>query len=67
VISASLVGVPGSSFSATGIAFGQDAALIGAGFSVELSPDAKVFLDYDGKLGQHFQEHAISGGLKVRF
>ena len=47
----SLVGVAGSGFSATGIAFGRDAALVGAGFSMELSPDAKVFVDYDGRLG----------------
>ena len=59
--------LPGSAFSATGIAFGRDAALIGAGFSMELSPDAKVFVDYDGKLGSRFQEHSISGGLRVRF
>ena len=37
-LSASLVGVPGSSFSATGINFGRDAALVGAGLSMELSP-----------------------------
>ena len=67
VISASLVGVAGSAFSSTGIAFGRDAALIGAGFSMELAPDAKVFVDYDGKLGQRLQEHSVSGGLKVRF
>ncbi len=66
-LSASLIGVPGSTFSATGIAFGRDAALIGAGLSMELSPDAKVFVDYDGKLGSRLQEHSVSGGLKVRF
>ncbi|MBV9517704.1 MAG: autotransporter outer membrane beta-barrel domain-containing protein [Hyphomicrobiales bacterium] len=66
-ISASVIGVPGSTFSATGITFGRDAALIGAGFSMELSPDAKVFVDYDGRLGSRLQEHSISGGLKVRF
>jgi subtilase-type serine protease len=44
-LSASLVAVSGSTFSATGINFGRDAALIGAGLSLELSPDAKVFLD----------------------
>ena len=66
-LSASLTGVPGSAFSATGIAFGRDAALIGAGFSLELSPDAKVFVDYDGRLGTRLQEHSISGGLRVRF
>ena len=49
-LGASLVAVPGSSFSATGIAFGRDAALVGAGLSMELSPDAKVFVDYDGRL-----------------
>jgi outer membrane autotransporter protein len=66
-ITASLVGVAGSGFSATGIAFGRDAALVGAGFSMELSPDAKVFVDYDGRLGQRLQEHSVSGGLRVRF
>ena len=59
--------MPGSSLSATGIAFGRDSALIGAGLSLELSADAKVFVDYDGKLSQRFQEHSISGGLRVKF
>ena len=58
---------PGSTFSATGINFGRDAALIGAGLSLELSPDAKVFVDYDGRLSQRLQEHSVSGGLRVRF
>jgi outer membrane autotransporter protein len=66
-ITASLVGVAGSGFSSTGIVFGRDAALVGAGFSMELSPDAKVFVDYDGRLGQRLQEHSVSGGLRVRF
>jgi subtilase-type serine protease len=66
-LTASLVGVPGSTFSATGLAFGRDTALIGAGLSLELSPEAKVFVDYDGKLSQRFQEHSISGGLRVKF
>jgi outer membrane autotransporter protein len=66
-LSASLVAVSGSTFSATGINFGRDAALIGAGLSLELSSDAKVFLDYDGKLSQRLQEHSVSGGLRVRF
>jgi outer membrane autotransporter protein len=66
-ITASLVGVAGSGFSATGIAFGRDAALVGGGFSLELSPDAKVFVDYDGRLGSRLQEHSVSGGLRVRF
>jgi uncharacterized protein YhjY with autotransporter beta-barrel domain len=66
-LGASLIGVPGNAFNATGINFGRDTALIGAGLSLELSPDAKVFLDYDGKLSQRFQEHSVSGGLRVRF
>jgi outer membrane autotransporter protein len=66
-LSASVVAVSGSTFSATGINFGRDAALIGAGLSLELSSDAKVFLDYDGKLSQRLQEHSVSGGLRVRF
>jgi len=66
-ITASLVGVPSSSFTSTGILFGRDAALIGAGFSFEITPQAKVFVDYDGRLGSRLQEHSISGGVKVRF
>ena len=66
-ITAALVGVPGSTFTSTGILFGRDAALVGAGFSLELSPDAKVFVDYDGRLGSRLQEHSVSGGLRVRF
>jgi outer membrane autotransporter protein len=66
-LTAALVGVPGSAFSATGIAFGRDAALIGVGVSMELSPDAKVFVDYDGRVGSRLQEHSVSGGLKLRF
>ncbi|MBV8426424.1 MAG: autotransporter outer membrane beta-barrel domain-containing protein [Hyphomicrobiales bacterium] len=66
-IAAALVGVPGSRFTSTGILFGRDAALIGAGFSMELSPDAKVFVDYDGRLVSRVQEHSVSGGLRVRF
>ena len=34
---------------------------------MELSPDAKVFVDYDGKLSQRLQEHSISGGLRLKF
>jgi outer membrane autotransporter protein len=62
-----LIGVPGSLTSATGINFGRDAALVGAGLSAELSPDAKVFIDYDGRLGSRLQEHSVSGGLNVKF
>ena len=66
-ITGSLIGVPGASFTTTGIVFGRDAALVGAGFAMELSPEAKVFVDYDGRLGSRLQEHSISGGLRVRF
>ncbi|MBV9738146.1 MAG: autotransporter outer membrane beta-barrel domain-containing protein, partial [Hyphomicrobiales bacterium] len=66
-ITASLVGVPGSGFTSTGILFGRDAALVGAGLSFEMTPDAKVFVDYDGRLGSRLDEHSVSGGLKVRF
>ena len=61
-----LIGVPGSLASTTGIDFGRDSALIGAGLSMELA-DAKVFVDYDGRLGSRLQEHSISGGLRVKF
>jgi outer membrane autotransporter protein len=66
-ISGSLLGVPGSAFSTTGINFGRDSALVGAGVSADLSKDAKVFLDYDGKLTAKLQEHSVSGGMRMRF
>lgn len=66
-IGGSLLGVPGSAFSSTGIDFGRDSALIGAGISADLNPNAKVFLDYDGKLSAKLQEHSVSGGMRMRF
>jgi outer membrane autotransporter protein len=62
-----LIGVPGSLTSTTGINFGRDTARVGAGLSMELDPDAKVFVDYDGKLSSRLQEHSVSGGLRLRF
>ncbi|MBV9754043.1 MAG: autotransporter outer membrane beta-barrel domain-containing protein [Hyphomicrobiales bacterium] len=61
-LTAALVGVPGETFSSPGITFGRDAVLIGAGFSMELSPDAKVFVDYDGRLGSRLQENPSRAG-----
>jgi len=66
-VGGSLLGVPGSSFSATGINFGRDSALVGAGVSADISKDAKVFLDYDGKLNAKLQEQSVSGGMRMRF
>ena len=61
------MGAPGSAFSTTGIKFGRDSALIGAGVSADISKDAKVFLDYDGKLNAKVQEQSVSGGMRMRF
>ncbi|MBV8425903.1 MAG: autotransporter outer membrane beta-barrel domain-containing protein, partial [Hyphomicrobiales bacterium] len=66
-IGGSLLGVPGSSFSATGIDFGRDSALVGAGLSADINQNAKVFMDYDGKINAKLQEHSVSGGMRVRF
>ncbi|MBV9521549.1 MAG: autotransporter outer membrane beta-barrel domain-containing protein [Alphaproteobacteria bacterium] len=66
-IAASLAGVPGSAFSATGANFGRDSALVGIGITHDLGREARLFLDYDGKLSQGLQEHAISGGLRLDF
>jgi outer membrane autotransporter protein len=62
-----LIGVPGSLTSTTGINFRRDTARVGAGLSMEFDPDAKVFVDYDGKLSSRLQEHSVSGGLRLRF
>ena len=66
-ISGSLLGAAGSAFTTMGIDFGRDSALIGAGLSADVSPNAKVFLDYDGKFNAKLQEQAVSGGMRMRF
>lgn len=58
----------GSSFTVNGPDIGEDAVLVGAGFSVQISERASAFFYYDGEFGRsNYQLNAISGGVRIEF
>lgn len=62
------LGTGGSQFTVYGPNIGEDAVLVGAGFSVEISETASAFLYYDGEFGRsNYQLNAISGGVRLAF
>jgi len=63
-LSGSLATIP---FSVTGVNFGRDSALVGVGVTQAINANARVFVDYDGKITGSFQEHAVSAGVRVSF
>ncbi|HLJ63619.1 MAG TPA: autotransporter outer membrane beta-barrel domain-containing protein, partial [Stellaceae bacterium] len=54
-------------FSVTGVNFGRDSALLGVGVTQAINADARVFVDYDGKITGSLQQHAVSAGVRVSF
>ncbi|HLJ62875.1 MAG TPA: autotransporter outer membrane beta-barrel domain-containing protein, partial [Stellaceae bacterium] len=56
-----------TSFQASGVNFGRDSAVVGVGVTQTVSPSARIFVDYDGKITGSFQQHALSAGLRVSF
>ncbi|HLJ64596.1 MAG TPA: autotransporter outer membrane beta-barrel domain-containing protein, partial [Stellaceae bacterium] len=63
-LNGSLFAVP---FSATGVNFGRDSALVGVGVTHAVNGATRIFVDYDGKITGSFQEHAVSAGLRISF
>ncbi|HLJ63951.1 MAG TPA: autotransporter outer membrane beta-barrel domain-containing protein, partial [Stellaceae bacterium] len=63
-LTGSLAGTP---FSVTGVNFGRDSALVGVGVTQAINADARVFVDYDGKITGSLQQHAVSAGVRVSF
>ncbi|MEX2409729.1 MAG: autotransporter outer membrane beta-barrel domain-containing protein, partial [Rhodovibrionaceae bacterium] len=64
-VGASFAGVPASAFTVIGSEVASDSAIVGAGVSVNIGHTWELFLDYDGKLNQDVQQHAVSGGVKL--
>jgi outer membrane autotransporter protein len=62
------LGSGGSQFTVYGPDLGEDAVLVGAGFTVQISEKASAFLFYDGEFGRtNYQLNALSGGVRVEF
>jgi outer membrane autotransporter protein len=66
-LTASLAGLAGSNFSATGANFGRDSALVGLGATQALGSSARIFVAYDGQFTRKLNEHIFSAGFKARF
>ena len=47
---------------------GRDAALVGAGLSVQWNPRISTYVYYDGVLGRsNYDNNAVSGGIRFGF
>jgi outer membrane autotransporter protein len=57
----------GSSFAVKGAPIAKEAALIEAGFDMNISETATLGLDYQGQLASDAQEHGFNARLAVRF
>ena len=55
-------------FTVTGSDFGRDSAVVGLGLSDQVTASARLYLNYDGRFTEgSYNDHAISGGVRVRF
>jgi uncharacterized protein with beta-barrel porin domain len=66
-ITAAFVAAPASPFTVVGANYGRDSAVVGAGVAAEISPNAKLYIDYDGKFTGGFNQNAVSAGFRVQF
>ena len=58
----------GAPFTVSGTPLTKDALLFEAGVEFKLANDAvRLNIDYSGRVGDEVEEHAIKGGLNVRF
>jgi len=57
----------GIGFGITGVPIAQDTALIEAGLGIEIAPDAKLSVSYQGQLAGDIQDNGIRGNLDWRF
>jgi outer membrane protein OmpA-like peptidoglycan-associated protein len=58
---------PNAAFNIQGSKFSRDSIIAGVGISNNVSPDMKVFLDYDAKIQSGYFANAISAGLRWSF
>lgn len=58
----------GNSFTVNGPRIGQDALLLDAGVSAQLTSHVAIFTYYTGELGrENYTTHSINGGIRVSF
>jgi uncharacterized protein with beta-barrel porin domain len=57
----------GTLFNVQGSKFSRESVIAGIGVSNNVSPDLKLFLDYDAKIQGGYSAHAISAGVKWAF
>ncbi|MFN3231776.1 MAG: hypothetical protein ACE363_06400 [Alphaproteobacteria bacterium] len=66
-ITGRIEGVPGSSFTVNGEPARETTGLFGAGVNAALSDMFSVFLDYEGEFGGGYEEHSVTGGVRLHF
>jgi len=55
------------SFRVTGVPLARDALRIEAGLDYAVTPDISLTVAYEGELARNAQEHALRGGVSIRF
>jgi outer membrane autotransporter protein len=54
-------------FTAAGVEVDRDSAVLGLGLAASAGEKLSLFVDYDARLNADLTEHAVSGGLRVRW
>jgi outer membrane autotransporter protein len=57
----------GAPFTVAGVPIAEDAAVLEAGFDLDITEQATFGVSYNGQLGDQAQDHALSATLKMRF
>lgn len=57
----------GADFTVAGASLSQGAAVIEAGFDLNLSPNVDLGVAYDGQIGSAWQQHGVKANLSVKF
>jgi len=57
----------GNAFTIAGVPIARDAAVVEAGLDLNLSPDARLGLSYNGQFGSGIQDNGFKANLSVRF
>ncbi|TXH37669.1 MAG: autotransporter outer membrane beta-barrel domain-containing protein [Rhodospirillaceae bacterium] len=65
--STELAGLPGSAFTVKGIDTTRNGALVGAGFTSDISSAVAMMVDYDAFVSADQTVHNISGGFKIKW
>lgn len=66
-IGAAFAALPGAGFTVWGEVPRGTTAIFGAGVSGTISRSLSLYLDYRGEIGRDYKEHAVTGGLRLRF